>query len=168
MYPCDNALPSYYSTHPLFPKCGVDGIRTTWHKFFQDSALPWECHMSIPPELLHHIVPRVGLEPTRLTALVPKTSVATITPPRQLFHQQIKDHFCFSTLQRYGILSYRQINRKNFLSYSYVLYKFCELLGEDEYLQYFPLLKSKEKLYQQDVIWKKICSDLQWEYIPTI
>ena len=58
--------------------------------------------------------------------------------------------------------------RKNFLSYSYVLYKFCELLGEDEYLQYFPLLKSKEKLYQQDVIWKKICHDLKWEYIPTI
>jgi hypothetical protein len=57
--------------------------------------------------------------------------------------------------------------RKNFLSYSYVLYKFCELLGEDEYLQYFPLLKSKEKLYQQDVIWKKICNQLRWEYIPT-
>ena len=58
--------------------------------------------------------------------------------------------------------------RKNFLSYSYVLYKFCELLSEDEYLQYFPLLKSKEKLYQQDVIWKKICHDLKWEFIPTI
>lgn len=58
--------------------------------------------------------------------------------------------------------------RKNFLSYSYVLYKFVELLEEDEYLQYFPLLKSKEKLYQQDVIWKMICRDLQWEFIPTI
>jgi|TARA_B110000977_G_scaffold107227_1_gene139662 hypothetical protein len=58
--------------------------------------------------------------------------------------------------------------RKNFLSYSYVLYKFCELLSEDAYLQYFPLLKSKEKLYQQDVIWKKICHDLKWEFIPTV
>ena len=58
--------------------------------------------------------------------------------------------------------------RKNFLSYSYVLYKFCELLGEDEYLQYFPLLKSKEKLYQQDLIWRKVCSTLRWEYIPTV
>ena len=58
--------------------------------------------------------------------------------------------------------------RKNFLSYSYVLYKFCELLSEDEYLQYFPLLKSKEKLYQQDVIWRKICNDLRWEFIPTV
>jgi len=59
-------------------------------------------------------------------------------------------------------------DRKNFLSYSYVLYKFCELLGEDEYLQYFPLLKSKSKLYAQDQIWKKICADLQWEFIPTV
>jgi len=58
--------------------------------------------------------------------------------------------------------------RKNFLSYSYVLYKFCELLEEDKYLPYFSLLKSKEKLYQQDVIWKKMCSDLRWEFIPTV
>ena len=59
-------------------------------------------------------------------------------------------------------------DRKNFLSYSYVLYKFCELLSEDSYLKYLPLLKSKEKLYQQDVIWKKICQDLRWEFIPTV
>lgn len=59
-------------------------------------------------------------------------------------------------------------SRKNFLSYSYVLYKFCELLGEDEYLPCFPLLKSKEKLYQQDVIWRQICKELQWEFISTI
>jgi len=60
------------------------------------------------------------------------------------------------------------VERKNFLSYSYVLFKFCELLSEDSYLQYFPLLKSKEKLHQQDVIWKAICIDLKWEFIPTV
>lgn len=59
-------------------------------------------------------------------------------------------------------------DRKNFLSYSYVLYKFCELLGEDEFLPCFPLLKSKEKLYVQDSIWKKICEELQWEFIKTV
>ena len=59
-------------------------------------------------------------------------------------------------------------NRKNFLSYSYVLYKFCELLELDHLLQYFPLLKSREKLHQQDVIWKCICQELQWEFIPSI
>ena len=58
-------------------------------------------------------------------------------------------------------------NRKNFLSYSYILYKFCELLGEDQYLPCFPLLKSKEKLYRHDTIWKKITEELGWEYIGT-
>ena len=58
--------------------------------------------------------------------------------------------------------------RKNFLSYSYVLYKFCELLGEDQVARYFPLLKSSEKLYQQDQIWKKICNELQWEFIASL
>jgi hypothetical protein len=59
-------------------------------------------------------------------------------------------------------------DRKNFLSYPFVLYKFCELLGEDQYLPYFPLLKSKEKLTQQDVIWKAICKILRYEFIPTV
>jgi hypothetical protein len=59
-------------------------------------------------------------------------------------------------------------DRKNFLSYSYILYKFCELLSEDSFLPCFPLLKSKEKLYKQDQIWKKICEELQWEFITTI
>tara|TARA_R110002012_G_scaffold201651_1_gene370662 strand:- start:133 stop:1137 length:1005 start_codon:yes stop_codon:yes gene_type:complete len=59
-------------------------------------------------------------------------------------------------------------DRNNFLSYSYVLYKFCELLSQDEYLPFFPLLKSKEKLHQQDIIWQKICKEVKWEYISTI
>lgn len=58
--------------------------------------------------------------------------------------------------------------RKNFLSYSYVLHKFCELLGEDEYLVHFQLLKSPQKLYNQDAIWKKMCAILKWEFIPSI
>ncbi len=59
-------------------------------------------------------------------------------------------------------------DRKNFLSYSYVLHKFCELLELDELLSYFPLLKSREKLQQQDNIWEKICSSLKWQYIASI
>jgi len=58
--------------------------------------------------------------------------------------------------------------RSNFLSYSYVLYKFCELLELDEYLPCFPLLKNRDKLYVQDKIWQKICQDLSWEFIRSI
>ena len=58
--------------------------------------------------------------------------------------------------------------RKNFLSYNYVMYKFFELLELDEYLSCFQLLKSRTKLHQQDQIWKNICSDLNWEFIRSL
>jgi hypothetical protein len=58
--------------------------------------------------------------------------------------------------------------RKNFLSYSYVLYKFMQLLGEDDYLQYLPLLKSSEKLFKHDKTWKEMCKLLNWQFIATV
>ena len=59
-------------------------------------------------------------------------------------------------------------DRINFLSYSYVLHKFCQLLELDDFIKCFPLLKSREKLRQYDRIWKKICADLQWEFYKSI
>jgi len=58
--------------------------------------------------------------------------------------------------------------RKNFLSYAYVLRKFFELLGYDEFLVYFPLLKSREKVFTHDRVWKLICKDLNWNYIASV
>jgi hypothetical protein len=59
-------------------------------------------------------------------------------------------------------------NRVNFLNYYYVLYKLCELLNETYFLPYFPMLKDPIKRIEQDVIWKKICQELGWEFIPII
>jgi hypothetical protein len=59
-------------------------------------------------------------------------------------------------------------DRVNFLNYYYTAYKLCELLGEEKYLAMFPLLKDREKRIEQDDIWKKICEELDWEFIPTI
>ena len=58
--------------------------------------------------------------------------------------------------------------RSNFLSYSYVLYKFCELLELDEYLPNFPILKNRDKLFCQDKIWQKICQDLRWQFVRSV
>tara|TARA_B110000285_G_scaffold191570_1_gene219462 strand:- start:1594 stop:2748 length:1155 start_codon:yes stop_codon:yes gene_type:complete len=60
------------------------------------------------------------------------------------------------------------IDRKNFLSYSYIIRKFLELLNETKYIDSFPLLKSREKLYEQDIIWKKMCNLLQWPFYQSI
>ena len=59
-------------------------------------------------------------------------------------------------------------DRVNFLNYYYTAYKLCELLGEDKYLPFFPMLKDREKRIEQDTIWKKICEELDWEFMPTI
>lgn len=59
-------------------------------------------------------------------------------------------------------------NRKNFLSYSYTLYKFFQILNMEEYLVYFPLLKSREKLFEQEEIWKNICNEIKWKFIRCI
>jgi predicted RNA-binding Zn-ribbon protein involved in translation (DUF1610 family) len=58
--------------------------------------------------------------------------------------------------------------RKNFFSYNYILFKFCELLEAHEHMHLFPLLKSREKLYQQDCIWKDICDIKGWCYIKSV
>ena len=58
--------------------------------------------------------------------------------------------------------------RVNFLNCYYVLYKFCELLGEEQFLADIPMLKDREKLIEQDETWKKMCIELDWEYIATV
>jgi len=59
-------------------------------------------------------------------------------------------------------------DRVNFLNYYYTIYKLCELLGQDQFLPFFPMLKDREKRIEQDEVWTKICQELNWEFIPTI
>ena len=58
--------------------------------------------------------------------------------------------------------------RRNFLSYAYVLYKFCELLEMDEFLPCFSRLKNREKLIMQDRTWKLICNEMNWGFIKSV
>jgi len=89
--------------------------------------------------------------------------------PTPQFSPELEDKLCnmFRNIQ-VPFLKHCPKDRKNFLSYSYVLYKFFQILGLDEYLKYFPLLKSREKLYVQDQIWKKICEELNYDIIPSL
>ena len=93
--------------------------------------------------------------------------VSGITPPTMPQELEDKLRIMFHAIQA-PFEKHKPINRKNFLSYSFVLYKMCEILSEDQYLPCFPLLKSREKLYVQDQIWEKICTELRWEFIRTV
>ena len=59
-------------------------------------------------------------------------------------------------------------NRTNFFNYTYTLYQLCVLLDQTQYLPYIPMMKDREKQLEQDMIWKKVCNDLDWEYFPTV
>jgi hypothetical protein len=56
--------------------------------------------------------------------------------------------------------------RKNFLSYPYLMFKFSQLLGYNQFLPYFTLLKGPDKLQVQEQTFKKICDDISWLFIP--
>ena len=64
-------------------------------------------------------------------------------------------------------MKHKLVDRKNFLSYSFVLHKFCELLELDHLLDCFPLHKQLDILMENDSIWKKICNDLNWDFISS-
>ena len=102
-------------------------------------------------EHVPHIINRLNGEPP------PTISRETEEELRRMFKEiQVPFHkFCPKS-------------RKNFLSYSYVLHKFVQLLELDEFTECFILLKSREKLHQQDQIWKDICNYLKWEFIPSV
>jgi len=59
-------------------------------------------------------------------------------------------------------------NRRNFLSYSYVICKFLEILGEKDLTVNLAQLKSREKLLVQDRIFQLICQSLDWRFIPSV
>lgn len=95
---------------------------------------------------------------SRLNGNPPPTITPEIEEKVRAMFQEIQAPF----------LLYCPNDRTNFLSYSYILYKFFELLELDEYKVYFPLLKSRDRLIQHDQIWKKICDYLRWEFIQSV
>jgi hypothetical protein len=95
---------------------------------------------------------------SRLNGNPPPTITPEIEEKIRTMFQEIQAPF----------LLYCPDDRTNFLSYSYILYKFFELLELDEYKVYFPLLKSRDRLIAHDQIWEKICSYLRWEFIRSV
>lgn len=95
---------------------------------------------------------------SRLNGNPPPTITPEIEEKIRAMFQEIQAPF----------LLYCPDERTNFLSYSYILYKFFELLELDEYKVYFPLLKSRDRLIAHDEIWKKICDYLKWEFISSV
>ncbi len=94
-------------------------------------------------------------------------SIFGIKPP--IMSEELHETLCvlFIEIQKPWAL-HCPPNRTNFFNYTYTLHQLCVLLGQFQYLPYIQMMKDREKQLDQDLIWKKVCKDLDWEYFPTV
>lgn len=94
-------------------------------------------------------------------------SIFGIKPP--IMNEELHETLCvlFIEIQKPWAL-HCPATRTNFFNYTYTLYQLCVLLDQTQYLPYIILMKDVDKQREQDQIWKKVCHDLDWEFIPSI
>jgi hypothetical protein len=142
----------------------------------------------IPPEVIENINQQIKKERVKLSQITNKRAKEIlkklgynkyyehipfikdklgIKPP--IMSAELEDTLCNLFMDIQGpYAKYCPDDRVNFLNYYYTVYKLCELLDQVQFLPYFPMLKDREKRIEQDEIWRNICDELDWEYIPTI
>ena len=105
-------------------------------------------------------------------------SHVTDTPPPSLTRDEEDEIKKMFRKTENPFKKYKPGDRANYLNYSYVLHKLFLILGTisknentkermKNNAKYFGLLKSRDKLRTQDLIWKNICKDLDWPYHPS-
>jgi hypothetical protein len=94
-------------------------------------------------------------------------SIFGIKPP--VMNEELHETLCvlFIEIQKPWAL-HCPPNRRNFFNYTYTLYQLCVLLDQTQYLPYIPMMKDREKQLDQDMIWKKVCMELDWMFTPTV
>lgn len=94
-------------------------------------------------------------------------SLFGIKPP--LMNQELHETLCilFIEIQKPWAL-HCPPSRTNFFNYTYTLYQLCVLLDQTQYLPFIPMMKDRDKQLEQDMIWKEVCKELDWQFFPTV
>jgi len=94
-------------------------------------------------------------------------SILGIKPP--IMSEELIETLCvlFIEIQQPWAI-FCPITRTNFFNYTYILCQLCVLLDQKQYLPFIPMMKDRIKQLEQDMIWKKVCDYLDWEYFPTV
>ena len=91
------------------------------------------------------------------------------TPPPRMSSEKQAELTCLflQTLTPFDNIPKSIKKRGNYLTYSYAIYKLCELTDQDDFLKQMPKLKTDNNTRNHDMIWKLICKALNWEFIET-
>lgn len=145
-------------------------------------------HMYIPQEKYDEIMKellKMRVKPEDVTLMHVHEIVRKIratkyyTAITQIYsHIMNKPIISFSDTQEYKLVNmFRAVQepfekadktRKNFVAYNYCMHKLVQLLGLDYFIELFPLLKGSKNLKTHDTIWKYICKELDWEFVPSL
>jgi hypothetical protein len=160
----------------------------------QTTIIPKDIYTLIDVELKKMLIDKDDVNPIIIKKILKKYrlniyyehcylifSTVTDTPPPSLTRdEEEKVKNMFKATEK-PFKKYKPENRSNCLNYSYTLHKLFLILADlakqnnenDVYnrmlnnAKYFGLLKSRDKLKMQDLIWRKICLDLAWPYHPS-
>jgi hypothetical protein len=160
----------------------------------QTTIIPKNIYTLIDVELKKMLVDKDDVNPTIIKKILKKYrlniyyehcylifSTVTDTPPPSLTRdEEEKVKNMFRATEK-PFKKYKPENRANSLNYSYTLHKLFLILADFakqnnegdvanrmiNNSKYFGLLKSRDKLKIQDLIWRKICQDLSWPYHPS-
>lgn len=160
----------------------------------QTTIIPSDIYILIDVELKKMLIEKEDVNPIIIKKILKKYrlniyyehcylifSNVTDTPPPSLTRdEEEKVKNMFKATEK-PFKKYKPENRSNCLNYSYTLHKLFLILADflkqngdlDGFnrminnAKYFGLLKSRDKLKMQDLIWRKICVDLGWPYHPS-
>lgn len=95
------------------------------------------------------------------------TIVTGKTPPQMTQEQEDSLIQMFERVQEPFEKKVKGKKRQNMLSYSFLIHKFLQLMSWDEFLPYFPLLVSVDKIQIQDAIWQELCKEVGFQFIKS-
>lgn len=100
-------------------------------------------------EYIHFLLLKLfGIEPIRI--------------PNEI-EEKFKARFA---LIQHSFAKFKNAERCNFLSYNYCIFKFAQILDQPEICKNLRLLVSKRKLRESELLFKDICADLKWQFVP--
>lgn len=182
----DSDIPNHKdstSEKPRYPYKRINHFMERLNQFQskESSSIPSNVYDIIKEEIRKQRIPIEEITPITIKIILKKHrlnnyyehhqhifSKITNTPPF-ILSREIEDKIrnMFIMIQE-PFRKYKPNDRSNFLNYTYLLNKMFMILGLLLNAKYCSLLKSREKLRQQDIVWKKICIDLNWNYHSSI
>ena len=132
----------------------------------------------IPPNLVDDILKELKYAKRSKQKVLCWCIITSNTPERITIEEYVEADRYFRIYSRHirAVIAElnltHRMNRKNLLNYNYLAYKIFELLSVDDpqygrHMKWYKLLQGDDKIWVQDLIWKKICERAEWDFIST-